>query len=137
MNEILLAEDSAADRDDVMLILAQLGVENPVKSFDDGAKAMNYLQSAAESPAILLLDIKLPRMTALEILDRLRSLPPYDAALRIVFSTLEDIGIIKQAYAYGAHTFLSKPVHIGEFQNLIDAFPRHWLFDADPAFSGR
>jgi CheY-like chemotaxis protein len=129
MSEILLAEDAVADAEQVKLLLRQLGVKNPVHWIDDGANAMRYLESVAVAPMILLLDVKLPRMTGFEILDKLREMPAYDGALRIVFSSLDDISTIKEAYAHGARTFLGKPVDIEELRATIKAFPEHWLLD--------
>ena len=130
-NEILLVEDAVADAERMKALLRQLAVANPVRWIDDGAKAMRYLRVAKTPPKILLLDIKLPRMTGFEILEKLRELPGYADALRVVFSSLDDIATIKEAYAHGAHTFLSKPVELDELRETIKAFPKHWVLDGD------
>jgi two-component system response regulator len=131
MSEILLVEDAVADAEQVKLLLRQVGVKNSVKWIDDGATAMSYLQSAEVKPKILLLDVKLPRMTGFEILDKLRGMPAYKDALRIVFSSLDDIDTIKEAYAHGAQTFLTKPLDACEFEAVIKAFRKHWVLDDD------
>jgi CheY-like chemotaxis protein len=127
LNEILLAEDAAADAEQVKAVLTQLGVLNPLRWIEDGAEAMRYLRLASEPPTILFLDIGLPRMTGFEILERLRDIPAYDNALRIVFSSLDDIATIKQAYTCGAQTFLNKPIEIEELEAVIKTFPKHWF----------
>jgi len=127
VSEILLAEDAVDDAERVMALLSQFRVENKIKWLDDGAKAMHYLKNAAVPPRILLLDIKLPRMTGFEILDAVRTMPAYDQSLRIVFSSLDDIPTIKEAYAHGAHTFLSKPLNAEDFGWMIKGFPRPWI----------
>ena len=133
VNEILLVEDAVADAERVKALLGQAAVANPVRWIDDGAKAMRYLQLAKTPPKILLLDIKLPRMTGFEILEKLRTMPGYADALRVVFSSLDDIATIKEAYARGAHTFLSKPIELDELRGTIKAFPKHWALDGDRA----
>lgn len=131
MNEILLVEDAVADAGEVRGLISKLGIKNPLRWIADGAEAMVHLETAKVAPKILLFDIKLPRMTGFEILDRLAKMPAYDDALRIVFSSLDDIGTIKEAYAHGAHTFLGKPVELEEFRATIKAFPKHWVVEGD------
>jgi CheY-like chemotaxis protein len=129
MNEILIVEDSAADAEEVKRALKKAGVKNPVKWIDDGARAMAYLESVAVPPTVVFLDVKLPGFTGFDILDRLRDNPNFNRTLRIVFSSLDDIGTIKEAYAHGAQSFLSKPVSEEELADLIRAFQGHWLIN--------
>jgi len=123
---ILIVEDSAADARDVTHVLKKAGLKNPIKWIDDGTRAMQYLETVAEPPSVIFLDVKLPGLTGFEILDRLRDAPHLNRTLRIVFSTLDDIATIKGAYARGAHSFLTKPVLNAELANLVEAFPGHW-----------
>src|SRR4051794_1669337 len=114
MNEILMVEDCATDARDVKRALKKAGVNNPLRWIDHGARAMHYLQSVAEAPAVVFLDIKLPGFTGFEILDLIRDDPRFSRTLRIVLSSLDDVATIKEAYARGAHSFLGKPVADGE-----------------------
>src|SRR5690348_10187424 len=110
MKEIIIVEDSRADVEQAQHALTRAGLENPVRVFETAENALNYLRSA-EPPAMIFLDIKLPGRTGFDVLDSLRVKSAFDAVLRIVFSTLDDIPTIKEAYARGAHTFLTKPVN--------------------------
>ena len=123
---ILIVEDSAADAREVTCALKKAGLKNPIKWIDDGTRAMQYLEAVAEPPSVIFLDVNLPGLTGFEILDRLRDAPNFNRTLRIVFSTLDDIATIKEAYARGAHSFLTKPVLKAELANLVEAFPDHW-----------
>src|SRR5947208_11486362 len=127
MSEILLAEDSVDDVERVRVFLSQFGVENKLKWINDGAKAMHYLKLAAEPPGILLLDIKLPGVSGFEILDALREMPAHNKSLRVVFSNADGISTIREAYARGAHTFLTKPLEAEDFQSMIKGFPQYWM----------
>lgn len=107
-------------------MLKKVGLKNPIKWIDDGTRAMEYLAAVAQPPSVIFLDVKLPGLTGFEILDRLRDVPHFSQTLRIVFSTLDDIATIKEAYKRGAHSFLTKPVLNAELANLVEAFPGHW-----------
>jgi len=127
MSEIVIVEDSAADAKEVKRALKKAGIKNPIKWIDDGTRAMEYLEAVSEIPRVVFLDIKLPGLTGLEILDRLRENRSFEKMLRVVFSSLEDLGTIKEAYARGAHSYITKPVSDIDLENLVKAFSGYWI----------
>jgi CheY-like chemotaxis protein len=78
----------------------------------------------------LLLDLGLPGVSGFQILKYLQTRPAFAATLKLVISQLGDINSIKQAYALGAQSFLTKPINQTELRELITSFPSHWLLDA-------
>src|SRR5258705_13550592 len=82
--EILLVEDYEDDAENLKRVLAQIGVSNPLRWLKDGATAKSHLgsiQSQADAPAILLLDIKLPFFSGFEILRSIRENPVFERTL--------------------------------------------------------
>src|SRR5579859_6995868 len=113
-NVILLAED---DPDDVFFfrcVLKSSGVKNPLAVVKDGVEAIAYLIGEGQYsdrekypiPAILVLDLKMPRMGGLAALQRIQGQPALDGMLIIVLSNFNDTGALREAYALGANTFL-------------------------------
>ena len=129
MKEILIVEDSSADAKAVVRALKKAGVKNPVRWIDHGTRGMKYLEAVAEAPTVIFLDVKLPGYSGFELLDYIREGAKFNGTLRIIFSTLDDIQTIKQAYARGAHSYLTKPVPEGEIADLVKAFAGYWMMN--------
>lgn len=125
MKEIIIVEDSTEDAEQAKGALSKAGLKNPVRVFQSGEEVLGYLASA-NPPAIILLDIKLPGISGFDVLDSLRKKPAFDMTLRVLFSDIDDIQTIKDVYAHGAHTFLTKPVQVEEVCDFVRNF-RHWL----------
>ena len=137
MKEILLVEDSDADAALVQTALDSLSVANRVCRVNNGEEAMAYLKRAAEAAAIgppaasvLLLDLVLPDMSGLRILEHMIGQPAFNKTLRIVLSNLSHMKTIQRAYSLGAHSFLIKPVQASDLLQLIETFPGYWSFTA-------
>lgn len=132
---ILLVEDNA---DDVLLTqraLKKAQVVNPVVVARDGAEALDWLWCAGayagrdptEQPAVVLLDLKLPRIDGLEVLRRLRA-HPRTALLRVVVltSSKEDADV-EEAYKSGANSYIRKPVDFDTFLETVERLGLYWL----------
>ena len=137
MKDILLVEDSTSDAELITKALRAAGVDNPIRFLSDGANAMAHLESAEHNaaiagvPSVLLLDLKLPGFSGFEILERLQGRKPFEQTLRIVLSHLDNIKNISRAYRLGAHSFLTKPLHPQDVNDLIAMFPGYWLLRGD------
>ncbi len=143
MKPILLAEDSEDDAFVVRSTLKKAGVLNPVLVVDDGAKAVAYLRGDGffadrdlfPLPDVLLLDLKLPKLSGFGVLEWWRTQPHLSYILVIVLSGYHDLESVKRAYALGARSFLMKPCSVEDVLNLRQAFAGSWnrseLPDAD------
>jgi CheY-like chemotaxis protein len=134
MHEILLVEDSDTDAELLERALRVAEVTNPIRRFADGGQALAYFKEQAsqssagelEKPSILLLDLKLPRASGFEILAYLQGSWSLRHMLKIIVSELDDLESIRRAYALGAGSFISKPIHQQDLRALIKAYPEYW-----------
>jgi len=136
---ILLIEDNP---DDVLLTMRAFGknhIRNEVVVATDGEQALNLLlpiDGEAMRPALVLLDIKLPKIDGLEVLrkvradDRTRSLPV------VVLTTSNEERDIVDSYRLGANSFVRKPVVFQEFVEAVNVLGIYWLLVNEPAPAG-
>ena len=134
MNEIchvLLVEDS---RDDVELITSALEhLKNRIDVAQDGAQALDYLHRRGAhagrrsgDPSLVLLDVKLPKVSGLEVLAEMRK----DKNLKripvvILTSSREDQDLV-HGYEHGANAYVAKPVKFGDFVTAVKDIGRFW-----------
>ncbi len=132
---ILLAED---DEDHVLLIrraLQQAGLLNPLFVVSNGEEAINYLAGIGRYsnreefplPALLLLDLKMPRKNGFEVLEWIRSHPTMRALRVIVLTTSSDLRDVNRAYQLGANSLLVKPDDFNQVVMLLKALQEFWI----------
>jgi two-component system, response regulator len=132
---ILLVEDNASDEKLTVLALRKCQVDNQVAVARDGAEALDFLfatgQHAARNPsqlpALVLLDLKLPKIDGIEVLRRIRAnARTRDVPVVVLTSSRQDEDIA-QGYASGANAYVRKPVDYGEFVEAAKALGIFWL----------
>ena len=132
---ILLVED---DPNDVMLCqhsYREAGVPNPLLIVRDGAEAIEYLQGEGKFadraqfplPIVIVLDLKMPRVSGFEFLEWLREQPDHERFVVLILSSSNIPGDVERAFALGAHAFVSKPYTITERTELWASFRNWWL----------
>jgi two-component system response regulator len=135
--KILLVEDNP---DDVMFTLRafeQNKISNEVVVAHDGAEALEYLlpddESKALRPALILLDVNLPKVDGLEVLRRIRSDARTVGFPVVVLTTSSEERDIVASYRLGANSFVRKPVIFGEFVDATKVLGVYWLLVNEPA----
>jgi len=132
---ILLVEDNPQDEMLTLRALKKGNVANRVDVVRDGQQALDYLFGAgefadregAELPAVVLLDINLPRLSGLEALARLRA-DPRTALLPVVILTSSDDERDRlRSYENGANSFVRKPVEFVEFVETVGRLGVYWV----------
>ncbi len=130
---ILLVEDNA---DDVKLALRALKmhrVNNPVVVARDGVEALEYLLGPGSGtpekplPALVLLDLKLPRINGLEALQRIRAEERTRWLPVVVLTTSSEESDMLASYRLGANSYLQKPVDYEQFAQLVGRLAAYWL----------
>jgi two-component system response regulator len=133
---ILLVEDNP---DDVLLTRRAFGknhISNEVVVASDGEQALQLLlpaQGEPIHPALVLLDIKLPKIDGLEVLRQVRSDARTHALPIVVLSTSNEERDIVDSYRFGANSFVRKPVVFEEFVRAVNVLGVYWLLVNQPA----
>jgi two-component system response regulator len=125
---IVLVEDNADDEALTLRALNKRGIANEIVVLRDGVEALAFLLSPDQPlPNLVLLDLKLPRLNGLEVLQRLRS-EPRTALLPIVIltSSNEDRDLV-EGYRLGANSYIRKPVDFVQFSDAVHQLGLYWL----------
>lgn len=128
---IMLVEDNP---DDVMFTLRafkQNNISNEIVVATDGEKALDLLfpesDAARFNPALVLLDVKLPKVDGLEVLRRIRSDPRTQSLPVVVLTTSSEETDIVNSYKLGANSFVRKPVIFDDFVHATKVLGVYWL----------
>jgi two-component system response regulator len=127
---ILLVEDSADDADLTMLAFKRAEIPNPVHVAADGAAALDYLfgsAAKAEIPALIVLDLNLPKFSGPEVLRRIRADERTRFIPVVVLSTSIREEDVANSYALGANAYVRKPVAFEEFLATVTKLGVFWL----------
>jgi two-component system response regulator len=139
--KILIIDDSA---DDVTLTLRALKKNNITNAVDiatDGEEALRYLFPPGESPdgrqdtlpALILLDLNMPKVSGLEVLRSIRADPRTKYLPVVVLTTSTEERDIVNTYDLGANSFVRKPVAFDEFLDAVRVLGMYWLLVNRPA----
>jgi CheY-like chemotaxis protein len=128
---ILLVEDNASDEKLTLLAFKTCGVSNEIVVARDGAAALDYLLGpgvdTAARPAIVLLDLKLPKVDGLEVLKRIRADERTKLLPVIVLTASKEDEDVLRSYSLGANAYVRKPVEFSEFAEAAKTLGLFWL----------
>lgn len=136
---ILLVEDNPQDEMLTLRALRRANVANRIDVVRDGQQALDYLFVQGEfanrepgPPTVILLDIGLPRLSGLEVLEQLRA-NEHTALLPVVILTSSDEERDRlQSYEFGCNSFVRKPVDFAEFAETVARLGVYWLATNQP-----
>ncbi len=133
--EILLVEDNPTDAELATMALKEGNLANKLVWVKDGAEALDFLfatgayaaRKIEDSPKVVLLDLRLPKVDGLEVLRRLKA----DARTKripvvVVTSSKEDRDVVA-SYDLGVNSYISKPIEFDEFAKVISNLGFYWL----------
>ena len=138
---ILLIEDNPDDEELTLDALRSGGVRNDITVVHDGAEALEFLFTpepkpdwgGRKLPNLVLLDLKLPKVSGLEVLRRIRSHPATRYIPTVVLTSSSEQTDIHQSYEMGANSYVRKPVEFSDFVQAIQALGAYWvLFNEGP-----
>ncbi|HVN77039.1 MAG TPA: response regulator [Thermoanaerobaculaceae bacterium] len=131
--DILVVEDNPTDAELTLRALRRANLANPVTVVEDGEEALDYLFGMGKhstrpdggTPRVVLLDLKLPKLSGLDVLRRIRA----DGRLRgvpvVVVTSSREEPDVKEAYRLGVNSYIVKPV---EFEHFVDAMAKVGLY---------
>lgn len=129
--DLLLIEDSPSDAKLTMLAIAQVDAGVEVHVAQDGAAALEYIfERAAKAlplPRLVLTDLKLPRVSGLEVVARLKTRPDTKRIPVVVFSSSREDRDLSEAYRLGVNGYVVKPSRLDDFTRTVEAILRYWL----------
>ncbi len=130
---ILLVEDNPDDEKLTLRAMEKKKVANPVVVVRDGQEAVNYLFDPAKTPpAVVLLDLKLPKIGGLEILKRIRSdKRTHLVPVVVLTSSKEDTDLVA-SYDLGCNSYLRKPVDFDKFVEAVGQLGLYGLVLNEP-----
>ena len=127
---ILLVEDNADDEQLTLRAMRQSEIPNIIRVARDGAEALEYLFGPASGnrlPDLVLLDLKLPKIGGLEVLERIRSEDKTKALPVVVLTSSDEERDIVKSYNLGANSYIRKPVDFDEFIDAVRQLGLYWL----------
>jgi CheY-like chemotaxis protein len=130
--QILLVEDSPSDVELMIEAMRDAKVSNEMSVVSDGVLALAFLRregqyAAAPRPDLVLLDLNLPRKNGTEVLAEMRAAPALRAIPVAVLTTSKAESDVLRSYEVGANCFVTKPVGLAEFLEVIQAIQDFWL----------
>lgn len=137
---ILLVEDNPSDVDLTIRALTKGRISNELVVAEDGQEAMDYLlgegrftgRNVSETPALILLDLKLPRVPGLEVLRRIRANTHLRRLPVVILTSSKEEEDVGAGYDLGVNSYVRKPVDFSEFQVAIERLGMYWLLINEP-----
>jgi CheY-like chemotaxis protein len=132
LKRILLVEDNSKDVELTLAALEEYHLANEVVVTHDGEEALNYLFRQGEfanrppgNPAVILLDLKMPRIDGLEVLEKLKSNPEMKVIPVVMVTSSREEADLLRSYHLGVNAYVVKPV---DFQGFVEAMKQLGAF---------
>ena len=126
---ILLVEDNPMDVDLTLRAFKRRRVTNPIHVARDGEEALAWLDrwlSGEPWPAVVLLDLKLPKVDGLEVLRQLKQHPTLRVIPVVVLTTSAESADVQAAYHLGVNSYIVKPVEFEKFMEVSEKVDLYW-----------
>jgi two-component system response regulator len=130
---ILLVEDSAADAEMTMDALREARLANPIVHVEDGVEALDYLFQRGSwagrqttVPAVVLLDIKMPRLDGIEVLREIRGSERLRRVPVVILSSSREESDLAQSWDLGVNAYVVKPVNAQQFFDAVQTLGQFW-----------
>jgi two-component system response regulator len=133
--KILLVEDSPDDQELIRMAFEEGHILNEFVALHDGAQALDYIFSRGEyagrdisdTPLVILLDLKLPKVNGLEVLQQLRADPRTSLIPVVMLTSSNEEQDILASYENGVNSYVRKPVEFEQFMEAVKQLKFYWL----------
>jgi two-component system, response regulator len=133
--DILLVEDNPTDRELALRALRKHQLTESIHVVQDGAEALDFLfatgayahRRKANRPRVILLDLKLPKVDGLEVLQRLRADPFLRSTPVVMLTSSREERDLVESYRLGVNSFVVKPVDFDQFTETVQRVGGYWL----------
>lgn len=139
LRHILLVEDSLQDAELALDALAANALGNEVVHVRDGEEALDYLYGRGKyagrpggDPAVVLLDLKMPKVDGIEVLRQMKGDPLLKLIPVVVMTSSREEGDVLRSYALGVNAYVVKPVNFGEFVEAVKQVGAFWAIVNEP-----
>ena len=139
LKPILLVEDDRRDLELTLVALERSQLANEVIVVRDGAQALDYLlregdfkQRTEGTPAVVLLDLKLPKVNGLEVLQKVRSTPGLRSVPVVMLTSSQEESDVVRSYELGVNAYVVKPVEFKQFVAAIADLGVFWAVLNEP-----
>jgi CheY-like chemotaxis protein len=138
--EILLVEDNPSDVELALHALKKNNLANHIEVVRDGAEALDFIfatgayseRDTNNTPRVILLDLKLPKVDGLEVLQRIKSDPRTKIIPVVVMTSSHEERDIVESYKLGVNSYITKPVDFGQFTEAVRQLGMYWLLLNQP-----
>ena len=144
MKRILLVEDSMQDAELVIEALGECKITNSIVHLRDGAEALDYLhrrgpfaQRENDLPAVVMLDLKMPKVDGLEVLQKMKSDPVLKVVPVVIMTSSREERDLHESYRSGVNAYVVKPVQFHEFVEAIKHLGLFWALLNEPPLECR
>ncbi len=138
--EILLVEDNPADLKMTLHALRSGNVANHIQVARDGAEALEFIfcegafagRDINDGPKVILLDLKLPKVDGLEVLERVKSDPRTKHIPVVIMTSSKEQSDVASSYDRGVNSYIVKPVNFESFAKAVQTLGMYWLLLNQP-----
>ncbi|MBD2681240.1 MULTISPECIES: response regulator [Nostoc] len=140
---ILLVEDNPTDAELTIRALRRARIGNQIQLLKDGAAALDFIfcqgeyarRTMTSQPKVILLDLKLPKVSGLEVLRQLKSDPRTQKIPIVVLTSSAEDRDMLDSYQFGVNSYIVKPVDFEQFNQAVQQLGFYWVFlNQLPAF---
>ena len=139
LKRILLVDDSPRDTELALDALAQNNLANEVVALRDGAEALDYLYRRGQfadrgngNPAVVMLDLKMPKVDGIEVLRQIKSDPQLKTIPVVVMTSSREEQDLVRSYELGVNAYIVKPVQFPEFVEAVKLVGSFWAVVNEP-----
>jgi two-component system, response regulator len=141
--EILVVEDDPQDLELMLRALRKAKISNRVQIARDGAEALDFIfcegayadRRIDNSPKVVLLDLKLPKVDGLEVLEKVKGDPRTKTIPVVVLTSSKEQKDVIESYRLGVNSYIVKPVNFDGFTTAVEELGLYWLLLNQPSES--